>query len=83
VTDPGGCADDHCITCGDVAEPMRVLKIDSARALALCEDAGGSHQSIEIALVAPVEPGDELLVHAGTAIACTERRALAEAEVVG
>ncbi len=81
MTDTDACAGDHCITCGDVAEPMRVLKIDSARALALCEDAGGSHQSIEIALVAPVEPGDELLVHAGTAIACTERPALAEAEV--
>ncbi len=62
---------------------MRVLEIDSARALALCEDAAGNHQSIEIALVAPVEPGDVLLVHAGTAIACTERRALAEAEVAG
>ena len=32
--------DDHCITCGDVAEPMRVLRIDAERELALCADAG-------------------------------------------
>ena len=63
------CADDHCITCGDVAEPMTVLRIDDDRGLALCSDTGGDHHTVEIALVLPVEAGDELLVHAGTAIA--------------
>jgi hydrogenase expression/formation protein HypC len=62
------CGDDHCITCGDVAEPMAVLRIDDERGLALCSDAGGDHRTVEIALVLPVEVGDELLVHAGTAI---------------
>ena len=65
---PGGCADDHCITCGDVAEPMRVLRIDGARDLALCEDGSGERHTIEIALVAGVAVSDRLLVHAGTAI---------------
>ena len=51
------CHDDHCITCGDVAESMRVLDVDAARALALC---------------GRVEVGDRLLVHAGTAIARAE-----------
>jgi hydrogenase maturation factor len=63
------CAEDHCITCGDVAEPMRVLKVDRARELALCVDEDGERRTVEIALVAPVAAGDELLVHAGTAIA--------------
>jgi hydrogenase maturation factor len=59
----------HCITCGDEAVPVKVLKIDTVRELALCAGADGAHTTVEIALVAPVAPGDELLVHAGTAIA--------------
>ena len=48
---------------------MTVLKVDEPRELALCESPGGEHSTVEIALVAPVARGDELLVHAGTAIA--------------
>ena len=58
-----------CITCGDVAVPLQVLEVDTARELALCQDASGRRETVEIALVAPVKAGDELLVHAGTAIA--------------
>ncbi len=61
-----------CITCGDVATEMRVLRIDLERELALCEDEDGSHQTVEIALVQPVGEGDTLLVHAGTAISRIE-----------
>ncbi len=57
-----------CITCGDVAEEMSVLRIDAERELALCEHASGERQTVEIALVQPVSPADTLLVHAGTAI---------------
>jgi len=57
-----------CITCGDVATPMRVVKVDSERALALCSNREGERSSVEIALVEPVVPGDLLLVHAGTAL---------------
>jgi hydrogenase maturation factor len=60
-----------CITCGDEAVSMRVRRIDDERSLALCEDDHGRRSSVEIALVAPVAPGDGLLVHAGTAIART------------
>jgi hydrogenase maturation factor len=60
----------HCITCGDVAMPLRVLEVDAVRELALCaDDETGAHETVEIALVMPVAAGDELLVHAGTAIA--------------
>ncbi len=57
-----------CITCGDVAEEMRVVRIDAERELALCERASGGRQTVEIALVQPVAESDLLLVHAGTAI---------------
>lgn len=64
-------AGDVCITCGDVAVPLRVLEVDEERGLALCEDGEGRRESVETALVLPVAPGEELLVHAGTAIART------------
>ena len=59
---------DSCITCGDVALPMRVLAHDSARSLARCASAEGRREDVEIALVEPVVTGEWLLVHAGTAI---------------
>jgi hydrogenase assembly chaperone HypC/HupF len=59
----------HCITCGDDGVPMRVVAVDDERGLALCEAAGGARESVEIALVDAVAPGDALLVHAGTALA--------------
>jgi hydrogenase maturation factor len=58
---------DHCITCGDDGSPMRVLRIDAARRLALCVDDDGEHHTVEIALV-DVAPGAEVLVHAGVAL---------------
>jgi hydrogenase maturation factor len=51
---------------------MRVVRIDAARGLALCEDAAGERSSVEIALIEAVTCGDTLLVHAGTALARTE-----------
>lgn len=80
-THPGSCeggvedvagAACHCITCGDVAEPMTVVEIDDARVLALCEDEAGERHTVEILLVQPVEIGQALLIHAGTAIAPAE-----------
>lgn len=57
-----------CITCGDVAEEMRVLRIDHEHELALCRHSSGERQTVEIALAQPVRESDVLLVHAGTAI---------------
>ncbi len=48
---------------------MIVVAVDEDRGLALCADEADRRESVEIALVAPVAPGDQLLVHAGTAIA--------------
>ena len=59
-----------CITCGDEAVRMRVIRIDAERELALCAtEDGGERSTVEIALVQPVSEGDHVLVHAGTAIA--------------
>lgn len=68
------CGAEHCVTCGDDGVPMTVLAVDEDRALALCAD-GDRHQTVEIALIAPVIAGDRILVHAGTAIASLEATA--------
>jgi hydrogenase maturation factor len=62
------CHDHHCVTCGDDGVPMTVVAVDERRCLALCADHFGNRTSVEIALVGPVSSGDQLLVHAGTAI---------------
>jgi hydrogenase maturation factor len=69
VIETPACTDPHhCITCGDVAVEMTVLRIDEARELALCEGVDGTRSAVEIALIPEVRPADCLLVHAGTAI---------------
>jgi hydrogenase maturation factor len=45
-----------------------VLRVDEQRLLALCVAAEGAKETVETELVGPVAPGDELLVHAGTAL---------------
>jgi hydrogenase maturation factor len=57
-----------CITCGDVAVALTVVRVDEARELALCAAPDGAKETVEIGLVGPVRAGDELLVHAGTAL---------------
>jgi hydrogenase maturation factor len=77
VTGSPGIACDHehgCITCGDEAVAMLVVRVDEARALALCEDESGERSSVEIGLVDPVCHGDRVLVHAGTALQVLEGR---------
>lgn len=63
------CDSGHCVTCGDVAEEVRVLDVDPARELALCAGPDGRRLTVQTALVDAVAPGDRMLVHAGTAIA--------------
>jgi hypothetical protein len=61
--------EEGCITCGDVAVELHVLRVDRERGLALCADEDDRRETVETALVGPVAHGDSLLVHAGTAIA--------------
>ena len=75
LMDPVCEVEQGCITCGDVAEEMRVVTIDADRELALCEHASGERQTVEIALVQPVSKSDTLLVHAGTALSKVDDQA--------
>jgi len=59
---------DGCITCGDHAVELSVVSVDEARGLAVCADEHGGTADVDVLLVAPVAPGDRVLVHAGTAI---------------
>jgi hydrogenase expression/formation protein HypC len=63
------CTDDVCITCGDVAVPVRVVRL-LPRDMAVVE-VDGREEEISVALV-PAAVGATLLVHAGEAIARVE-----------
>jgi hydrogenase assembly chaperone HypC/HupF len=67
----------HCMTCADDGVPMTVVRVDSEAGLARCADASGEAAEVETALVAPVAPGDRVLVHAGVAIAALEPEGVA------
>lgn len=58
---------DHCVTCGDIAIAMEVEEVrdDSA----ICVDEQGVRHEVAIDLIETLTPGDEVLVHAGVAIA--------------
>jgi hydrogenase maturation factor len=60
--------DSTCITCGDTAVAMQVVELQGDSGLARCRTEDGEEELVETELVAPVRPGDELLVHAATAI---------------
>jgi hydrogenase maturation factor len=47
---------------------MRVETVDGETGLAVCVDGDGRHIDVLTALVPDVRPGDQLLVHAGTAL---------------
>ena len=61
-----GAPDGHCITCGDDGIGMRVVTADARTAI--CSDGDGERHEVAVELVGTLEPGDELLVHAGVAI---------------
>jgi len=69
---------DHCITCGDVAVGMRVVRLDASTRLAWCSPAtplggsGAAGEWVDTELAGAVRPGDLVLVHAGAALARLE-----------
>jgi hydrogenase maturation factor len=56
----------HCITCGDEAVAMEVVR--ETGSLAICRDDESQLHEVAIDLVEPVGTGDGVLVHAGVAI---------------
>ena len=60
------CDSDHCITCGDVAVEVRVVRLMPDGLADV--DTGAGEERVSVALVSAA-PGDTILVHAGEAIA--------------
>lgn len=65
----------ECITCSDEGIPMRVVALSAIDGIAWCIALAGTDAEIRgeltevmIGVVVPVEIGDTLLVHAGTAL---------------
>ena len=65
------CHGEHCITCGDIAVAVTVLRLlpDS---LAIVDNGQGAEEEVSVALVSAA-PGDTILVHASEAIAVVQR----------
>jgi hydrogenase expression/formation protein HypC len=68
-----GCHGDACITCGDIAVEVTVLRLlpDS---LAVVDNGQGAEEEVSVALVSAAA-GDTILVHASEAIAVVQRGA--------
>ena len=60
------CADDVCITCSDEGRLVEVIA--AAGDLGTEVRSPDGTESVDTTLIGPVEPGDLLLVHAGTAL---------------
>ncbi len=59
------CAGDHCVTCSDEGTVAEIRSTDGGRAVVV---AAGRREEIDVSLVAPVAPGQLVLVHAGVAL---------------
>jgi hydrogenase maturation factor len=67
AAEPGSaCSGDHCLTCGDVAVEVRVVRL-LPDGIAVVDTAQGPEE-VSVALVSAAV-GDTILVHAGEAIA--------------
>ncbi len=60
------CDSDHCITCGDIAVEVRVLRLLPDELADV--DTGEGTERVSVALVS-AGVGDTIMVHAGEAIA--------------
>ena len=68
LTEPAECADEICVTCSDEGRLAEVITPPAGlREPALVRTATGE-ETIDVTLVAPVVPGDLVLVHAGAAL---------------
>jgi hydrogenase maturation factor len=74
LVEPPACTDEVCITCSDEGRLVEVVESrDDDTALVLAQ---GHRERVDITLVGPRQPGDLLLVHAGTAITALEENDL-------
>jgi hydrogenase expression/formation protein HypC len=71
------CHGDACITCGDVAVEVTVLRLLPDE-LAVVDTGQGTEEEVSVALVSAAA-GDTILVHASEAIAVVSRAGVASA----
>jgi hydrogenase expression/formation protein HypC len=64
------CTSDHCVTCGDIAVEVRVVRLLPDELADV--DTGEGTERVSVALVS-AGVGDTILVHAGEAIAILGR----------
>jgi hydrogenase expression/formation protein HypC len=64
------CASDHCLTCGDIAVEVRIIRLLPGGFADV--DTGEGVEQVSVALVS-ARVGDTILVHAGEAIAVAGR----------
>ena len=57
-----------CVTCSDAAEPMLVEAVSDDGAIAICVSETGEWREVLCGLLAGLEPGALVLVHAGAAL---------------
>jgi hydrogenase expression/formation protein HypC len=69
------CHGDSCVTCGDVAVEVTVVRLLHGLAMA---DTGRGEEEVSVALVSAAV-GDTILVHASEALAVVRRAAAREA----
>ena len=75
----GSCTlEEGCTTCGDIAVPVRVVKVEGFEALV--EDRLGHQATVAIDFVPDAQPGDLLLVHGGVAL--SKLVSISDSEVV-
>jgi hydrogenase maturation factor len=68
--DEGACHGPTCVTCADQADRIRLEQVDGSEAQGI--DERGRRTRVDVSLVGPVVPGDEVLVHGGVAIAALD-----------
>jgi hydrogenase maturation factor len=70
------CEGPVCLTCSDQADRLVVVTCDGVEAEVT--DGEGQRSRVDVSLVEPLRPGDEVLVHAGVAIAAIDPAAADE-----
>lgn len=71
MTSSGECHGDTCVTCGDIAVEVRIVRL-LPDGLAVVDTGQGTEEEVSVALVSAAA-GDTILVHAREAIAIVRK----------
>jgi hydrogenase maturation factor len=68
ISSPSCDSSEHCVTCSDAAQTLRVEAVSEDGAVAICVDSAGDRREILLTLVPGAVAGSYVLVHAGAAL---------------